>query len=105
MCRGRIARRTGGLASRSVGNNVGAKSVGPQKRIRGYRLAICTPLMFLVGARGFEPPTTCTPCRYATRLRYAPIRERIIAEPLRTERLRRAGCRGDSEFPGATARS
>ena len=26
----------------------------------------------LVGARGFEPPTTCTPCRYATRLRYAP---------------------------------
>ena len=27
----------------------------------------------LVGARGFEPPTTCTPCRYATRLRYAPI--------------------------------
>ena len=29
-------------------------------------------LIFLVGARGFEPPTTCTPCRYATRLRYAP---------------------------------
>ena len=29
----------------------------------------------LVGARGFEPPTTCTPCRYATRLRYAPRRE------------------------------
>ena len=27
----------------------------------------------LVGARGFEPPTTCTPCRYATRLRYAPF--------------------------------
>ena len=27
----------------------------------------------LVGARGFEPPTTCTPCRYATRLRYAPL--------------------------------
>ena len=26
----------------------------------------------VVGARGFEPPTTCTPCRYATRLRYAP---------------------------------
>jgi hypothetical protein len=26
----------------------------------------------MVGARGFEPPTTCTPCRYATRLRYAP---------------------------------
>ena len=27
---------------------------------------------WLVGARGFEPPTTCTPCKYATRLRYAP---------------------------------
>ncbi len=26
----------------------------------------------MVGARGFEPPTTCTPCMYATRLRYAP---------------------------------
>lgn len=26
----------------------------------------------LVGARGFEPPTTGTPCRCATRLRYAP---------------------------------
>ena len=30
------------------------------------------PLIELVGARGFEPPTTCTPCRCATRLRYAP---------------------------------
>jgi hypothetical protein len=25
-----------------------------------------------VGADGFEPSTTCTPCRCATRLRYAP---------------------------------
>jgi hypothetical protein len=32
----------------------------------------------MVGARGFEPPTTCTPCKYATRLRYAP-KLRIIA--------------------------
>jgi hypothetical protein len=30
----------------------------------------------LVGARGFEPPTTCTPCRCATRLRYAPFGKR-----------------------------
>ncbi len=29
----------------------------------------------MVGARGFEPPTTCTPCRCATRLRYAPNSE------------------------------
>src|SRR5690606_22634524 len=29
-------------------------------------------LLILVGVRGFEPPTTCTPCRCATRLRYTP---------------------------------
>ena len=28
--------------------------------------------MEMVGARGFEPPTTATPLRCATRLRYAP---------------------------------
>ncbi len=27
----------------------------------------------LVGARGFEPPTSCSQSRRATRLRYAPI--------------------------------
>ncbi len=32
----------------------------------------------LVGARGFEPPTTATPLRCATRLRYAPNCERIL---------------------------
>ena len=32
----------------------------------------------LVGARGFEPPTTCTPCRCATRLRYAPVEANIV---------------------------
>ena len=34
-------------------------------------------LIYMVGARGFEPPTTCTPCRYATRLRYAPNFENV----------------------------
>jgi hypothetical protein len=29
-------------------------------------------LIQLVGARRFELPTPCTPCKYATRLRYAP---------------------------------
>ena len=38
-------------------------------------------MIYLVGARGFEPPTTCTPCKYATRLRYAP-KPAIIAESL-----------------------
>ncbi len=27
----------------------------------------------MVGVRGFEPPTTGTPCRCATRLRYTPL--------------------------------
>jgi hypothetical protein len=39
-------------------------------------------LIFLVGARGFEPPTTCTPCRYATRLRYAPKESKSISDTL-----------------------
>ena len=38
----------------------------------------CNPLYFLVGAARFELATTCTPCRYATRLRYAPTREKYI---------------------------
>jgi hypothetical protein len=29
--------------------------------------------VFAVGARGFEPPTTSTPLRCATGLRYAPL--------------------------------
>jgi len=33
----------------------------------------------MVGARGFEPPTTCTPCMYATRLRYAPTEKEIVS--------------------------
>ncbi len=32
----------------------------------------------VVGARRFELPTPCTPCRCATRLRYAPTEPRII---------------------------
>ncbi len=33
------------------------------------------PLELLVGATGFEPATTCTPSKCATRLRYAPETE------------------------------
>src|SRR4051812_18538760 len=32
----------------------------------------------MVGAKGFEPSTPCTPCRCATRLRYAPTEPEII---------------------------
>ena len=28
---------------------------------------------FMVGTRGFEPPTSCTPCKRSTRLNYVPI--------------------------------
>ena len=31
-------------------------------------------LILLVGARGFEPPTSCSQSRRAARLRHAPIR-------------------------------
>src|SRR2546426_11540216 len=31
----------------------------------------------MVGAARFELATTCTPCRYATRLRYAPTRGKV----------------------------
>jgi hypothetical protein len=30
-------------------------------------------IVVLVGARGFEPPTSCSQSKRATRLRYAPI--------------------------------
>ena len=39
----------------------------------------------MVGARGFEPPTTCTPCMYATRLRYAPTKNKIVSVTIWTE--------------------
>ena len=29
-------------------------------------------LLYLVGTRGFEPPTSCTPCKRSTRLNYVP---------------------------------
>jgi hypothetical protein len=32
----------------------------------------------LVGTAGFEPTTTCAPCKCATRLRYAPFRVHFL---------------------------
>src|SRR5262245_61358628 len=37
----------------------------------------------MVGARRFELPTPCTPCRCATRLRYAPTEPEIIGDWVR----------------------
>ena len=50
----------------------------------------------MVGATGFEPATPCTPCRCATKLRYAPTEDEgcllwkkraatIAAEPVRAQ--------------------
>ena len=36
------------------------------------KAAISDDLLVLVGMTGFEPATTCTPCKCATRLRYIP---------------------------------
>ena len=49
----------------------------------------CNPFCRLVGAKGFEPSTPCTPCRCATRLRYAPTESGIIAEEDRGSRAER----------------
>lgn len=48
----------------------------------------------LVGAVRFELTTTGTPCRYATRLRYAP-RKRILPLQLVENRAQLAFDRGD----------
>ena len=40
---------------------------------------MCRLLEDLVGARRFELPTPCTPCRCATRLRYAPTEPKLYA--------------------------
>ena len=40
---------------------------------KGLQTEICKPLILLVGTAGFELATPCTPCKCATRLRYAPI--------------------------------
>ena len=53
----------------------------------------------LVGAVRFELTTTGTPCRYATRLRYAPWGEII------SERLRAAHARSSSITPLISRRS
>ena len=39
----------------------------------------------MVGARGFEPPTTSPPAKCATRLRYAPKRAIIAEQKMRGE--------------------
>src|SRR5699024_11616244 len=69
---------------------------GPRSRFDGLssRNRLSYFRQDLVGVRGFEPPTTCTPCRCATRLRYTPIRLRkrvILSKAVAKVSSRRPG--------------
>ena len=75
-----MAKLAGGVAIVKVG---AATEIEMKERKKGPRRgrAARDPrggLNLLVGAARFELATTCTPCRYATRLRYAPTREKYI---------------------------
>ena len=48
-------------------------TVDVDKKKRGLPLK-ANPLILLVGAAGFEPATSCSQSRRATRLRYAPTK-------------------------------
>src|SRR4030067_3291140 len=48
----------------------------------GYDVISRNPLNLLVGATGLEPATPCTPCKCATRLRYAPTQGMHLIRPL-----------------------
>ena len=65
--------------------------IGPQKP-NGPALVKAGPRRSLVGTAGFELATPCTPCKCATRLRYAPKKTRLYAVPLPP--LRAAAARG-----------
>src|SRR4030042_3795460 len=55
------------------------------------------PQGLLVGARGFEPPTSCTPCKRASRTAPRPDDERIIVSFPRTSNARHHGPGGYNE--------
>src|SRR5574340_1272132 len=61
-----------------------ATAIGFRSRNR-KRAGLTRPrfLDLLVGARRFELPTPCTPCKCATRLRYAPTKPEILTEERR----------------------
>ena len=48
----------------------------------------------MVGVKGFEPSTPCTPCKCATRLRYTPTTARIIGAEARSAIYSNAVYRG-----------
>ncbi len=44
-------------------------------KFRYKKTAIKAVFLYLVGTRGFEPPTSCTPCKRSTRLNYVPFKQ------------------------------
>jgi hypothetical protein len=68
----------------------GSGSSSQGRQIYLARCASCHGVHLVVGAAGFELATPCTPCKCATRLRYAPTGARIISQ---SERLRWAESR------------
>jgi hypothetical protein len=59
----------------------------------------------LVGARGFEPPTTSTPRRCATRLRYAPKQRLVPASGHNVGAIIPETIEGRNEMPSAGTRA
>ena len=53
-------------------DKLGTKIDREPKSTKGYSLINCSPLIYMVGAVGFELTTLCSQSRCATRLRYAP---------------------------------
>ncbi len=49
-----------------------ALNPAPAKQIQ-KKPALRQVFFYLVGTRGFEPPTSCTPCKRSTRLNYVPM--------------------------------
>ena len=83
-------------------NSVANSVAGRLTSKTGWLLVRANPLISLVGAAGFELATPCTPCKCATRLRYAPTEWRIIEGWNGAFRLRAA--RGSSAARPAPAR-
>ena len=55
-----------------LGTLLGTFSENSNNKEKGFPAINWKPLVLLVGAAGFELATPCTPCKCATRLRYAP---------------------------------
>ena len=58
-------------------------------------------LIHMVGVKGFEPSTPCTPCKCATRLRHTPIEPGSIACETSILRQRVSVIRVSQTIPGA----